>query len=255
MRFGRSTRGQHGARTADHRIPAIAQPGGAGVVGLTGNLDPPPAVRPKPVANRDSTAEVDQAATLLDVQLENDPMRPRASGSGPRCSGLPPGPTHCLRHGHAVGVTQARALSGLSAPVITRDPAQETPNRAPSSSTKFTTPIGRRGAKPSERSRSMASNALTTPSGPSKAPPSGTLSRCDPVTTPPVGSYRDRPTRPTGCPSGPRSDPRPRPRTRRRTTSACSDRPRSRRSGGSRRWSDRARCLQSPTTAARTLIR
>ena len=75
----------------------------------------------------------------------------------------------------------ARARSGLRTPLIIRDPAHETPNRAPSSSTKLTTPIGRCGAKPPARSRSIAANALTTPSGPSKAPPSGTLSRWDPV--------------------------------------------------------------------------
>ena len=46
VRFGCSTRCQHGTGAADHRVPAIAQPGGAGVVGLTGNFDAPPAVRP-----------------------------------------------------------------------------------------------------------------------------------------------------------------------------------------------------------------
>ncbi len=66
----------------------------------------------------------------------------------------------------------------------TRDPAQAIPKRAPSSSTKFATATGRVGATPSLRSRSSAANELTTPSGPSKAPPSGTESRCEPTTRP-----------------------------------------------------------------------
>ena len=43
----------------------------------------------------------------------------------------------------------ARARSASSAPVSSRDPAQATPKRAPSSSAKLTTPIGRAGVKPS----------------------------------------------------------------------------------------------------------
>ena len=78
----------------------------------------------------------------------------------------------------------ARARSGDSAPVSSRDPAQATPNRAPSSSPKFTTPTGWAGTWPVARSSSSAANALITPSGPSNAPPSGTESRCDPTTTP-----------------------------------------------------------------------
>ena len=41
-----------------------------------------------------------------------------------------------------------RARSAVIAPVSSREPAQATPNRAPSSSTKLTTPIGRAGVKP-----------------------------------------------------------------------------------------------------------
>ena len=80
--FGSSTRCQHGARTADHCIPAIAQPGGAGVVGLTRNLDPPPTVRPEPVANRDGTTEVDS---------DRDPAR-RAAQRRSRCDQQSPDP-------------------------------------------------------------------------------------------------------------------------------------------------------------------
>ena len=70
------------------------------------------------------------------------------------------------------------------APVASREPRQASPKRDPSSSTNTDTPIGRVGRKPRDRSRSTASRAETTPSGPSYAPPSSTESRCDPVTTP-----------------------------------------------------------------------
>jgi len=65
-----------------------------------------------------------------------------------------------------------------------RDPAQAMPNRAPSSSAKLTTPIGLAGTNPLFRNASTVASALTTPSGPSKAPPSGTESRWEPMTTP-----------------------------------------------------------------------
>ena len=99
----------------------------------------------------------------------------------------------------------ACARAAVNSPVSSREPAQATPNRAPSSSTKLTTPIGRAGVKPSARSASIAASADTTPSGPSNAPPSGTESRWLPATMP-GAAIRDRPTRPTGCRCG-----RPRP--------------------------------------------
>ena len=116
------------------------------------------------------------------------PMRSRVSWSGPMSSGSRP----ALASASAIVVPSASsrplARSAVMAPVITLDPAHATPKRAPSSSTKFTIPMGLRGCQPSAFdfawSRSMAARALTTPRGPSKAPPSGTLSRWDPVTTP-----------------------------------------------------------------------
>ena len=81
-----------------------------------------------------------------------------------------------------------RARSASRAPVMMREPAQAMPKRAPSSSTKLTTPSGTSGSNPASRSASTVARALTTPSGPSKAPPSGTESRCEPMTTPGVVS-------------------------------------------------------------------
>ena len=114
----------------------------------------------------------------------NAPIRASVSSSRPRMAGSRP----ARRIASAI-VTPSlsvspRARSAPRAPVMTRDPAQATPNLAPSSSAKFTTPTGRDGAKPSCRSWSTAARAPTTPSGPSKAPPSGTESRCEPMTTP-----------------------------------------------------------------------
>ena len=71
----------------------------------------------------------------------------------------------------------ARALAGSIAPASSRLPRQATPNLAPSSSQNAATASGRTGTFPCSRSRSIAANAVTTPSGPSKAPPSGTESR------------------------------------------------------------------------------
>ena len=69
MGLRRSPRGQHRLRTTDHRVLTIAQPSGTGVVGFTRYLDPPPTVRPETTSDGDSTVEVDQTATLLDMQL------------------------------------------------------------------------------------------------------------------------------------------------------------------------------------------
>ena len=71
----------------------------------------------------------------------------------------------------------ARAVAGSMAPASSRLPRQATPNRAPSSSLNAAIPSGRTGRRPRSRSWSTAANAETMPSGPSKAPPSGTESR------------------------------------------------------------------------------
>ena len=68
--------------------------------------------------------------------------------------------------------------------MITRDPAQATPKRAPflvAEVDHADRPIGLESLFPQPVE---AASALTTPSGPSNAPPSGTLSRWEPVTTP-----------------------------------------------------------------------
>ena len=73
------------------------------------------------------------------------PMRRTASSSRPRVSGSRP----ALRHASAIETPSAsvsdRARSASRAPVMMREPAQAMPKRAPSSSTKLTTPSGHVG--------------------------------------------------------------------------------------------------------------
>ena len=117
------------------------------------------------------------SSTKVPILASASSSRPRPAGSRPaaRIASAMVVPSRSVR---------PRARSAPSTPVITREPAQATPKRAPSSSAKLTTPTGRAGAKPVDRSWSIAASAPTTPSGPSNAPPSGTESRCEPMTTP-----------------------------------------------------------------------
>ena len=71
--------------------------------------------------------------------------RPDAASPGPgRSSGSRPAARSASAREMLSPSRRPRARSAASAPVITRDPAQATPNRAPSSSVKFTIPRGRR---------------------------------------------------------------------------------------------------------------
>ena len=176
---------QHRRGQPEHRVVAVHEPGGAGVVGLAGQVEPPPAVRPDAVGDPDRRAAVHQVHALLDVQLDAAcrrgaaSRRPGRGGPGRARRRASPRPASCRR-----ASARPRAWSGSSAPVSSREPAQAMPNRAPSSSVKLTTASGRAGTCPRSRSRSTAANPPTTPSGPSNAPPSGTESRWLPVTTP-----------------------------------------------------------------------
>ena len=113
----------------------------------------------------------------------NAPMRASRSSSRPSPSGSRPAARIASASVTPSAPVSARARSASSAPVSSRDPAHATPNLAPSSSAKFTTATGRDGRTPRSRSSRTASSALTTPSGPSYAPPSGTESRWLPVTS------------------------------------------------------------------------
>jgi len=62
---GANDRGQ-----CQHRVVPIDEPGGAGVVGLTEQVEAPPAVRSDGGADGHRAVEVDEPAALLDVQLD-----------------------------------------------------------------------------------------------------------------------------------------------------------------------------------------
>ena len=70
------------------------------------HLDPPSTVRPQAVADRNSTVEVDQAATLLDVEFEKRSDASESLRIWAEAFRIASGPTHCLRHSHAIGITQ-----------------------------------------------------------------------------------------------------------------------------------------------------
>ncbi len=141
----------------------------------------------------------------------------------------------------------ASARSGLMAPLSRRDPRQATPNREPSSSANTAIAVGRDGRWPAACSRATASRADTTPSGPSKAPPPGTESRCEPVTK---ASARERPTTPRCCRCGPVRRRGPAGWRARRTSRGGCARRRRAGVGCSRRGSGRARPRRSPPARA-----
>ena len=174
-------------RVAQHRVVAVLHARGAGVVRLAGEVEAPATVRPDPARRGDGHVAVHEVAALLDVQLDEgaDAVEHVAVAASRHSTARP-------RRTRRPGRVSDRARSHGMAPVARREPRQARPNREPSSSTKTPTPIGRDGVTPRSRSTSSAASALTTPSGPSYAPPSGTESRCDPVSSPgpvaPIGS-------------------------------------------------------------------
>src|SRR5215211_8663093 len=98
MRLRRRSRLKHQACATDHGITAIAEPGGAGVIGFARNVNPPPTMGPEPIANRHSLTDVDQEAALLDVQLNKGPDASQRLGVGADAVRLPPRPAQYVRH-------------------------------------------------------------------------------------------------------------------------------------------------------------
>ena len=138
--------GQRGHRVGQHRVVPVLHPGGAGVVGLAGEVEAVAAVRPDLAGHPDRRAAVDEVAALLDVQLDeacrpSGQQRPAEAGSSPA--------TPSRRAGDAVAVAQlARLRPSESRRSPAASPRQASPNREPSSSTNTATPIGRAGTNP-----------------------------------------------------------------------------------------------------------
>ena len=85
------------------------------------------------------------------------------------------------------------ASSGSSMPAAARLPNTPRPNRQPSSSRQATA-VSVRSAPPSSAIASIASIAATTPRAPSNRPPSGGVSRCEPLQiSPEVGRLAGQP--------------------------------------------------------------
>ncbi len=94
-------------------------------------------------------------------------MPATSSGSGPIAAGSCPAAVIASAKVVPSRSRSPRALAGSTAPASSRLPRHATPNRAPSSSQNAATASGRTGTCPRSRSRSIAANAVTTPSGPS----------------------------------------------------------------------------------------
>ena len=106
MRLGGAAGGDDCRGEAEHRVLAVLETGGAGVVGLTERADPPAAVRPDVAADGDGGVdlEVGQEPALLDVELDERAHPPDRLGVGPQCLGVTTGRTQRLGHRHSLAV-------------------------------------------------------------------------------------------------------------------------------------------------------
>jgi len=141
----------------------------------------------------------------------HSPRRSRSSPSAARaCASVTP-PWSC----------SVRQASRRARPAMALLPRVPTEKRADSSPRKQITSSGcRRG--PAPRRRRTAARPPTTPTTPSKFPPSGTVSRCEPVAT--AGASRASPSsRPTRLPKGSRRTASPASRMRPATYVTAAD--------------------------------
>ena len=91
-----ATRAVHRCGERQHRVAAVHQSGGPGVIGLPAEREQPPAVRPDGRRHRDRTVEQIQCPALLDVQFDvhtHAVDQTRGPGRGARdCAPLPSAP-------------------------------------------------------------------------------------------------------------------------------------------------------------------
>ena len=170
---------------AQHGVVAVLEAGGAGVVGLTGM-----STRQRPCGQMSlptPTAWPRSArrAALLDVQLDERPhpgerlvVAAEVDGSGRRAR---------IASAIVRPVAVPQAAGAVGAQRTGDDPGTGTGDTEPGALLVAEADDAERAAaagNPARAAASTAARAPTTPSGPSKAPPSGTESRCDPMTTP-----------------------------------------------------------------------
>ncbi len=75
-------------------------------------------------------------------------------------------------------------------PAMPRLPMQDRPNSLGSSARKSITSIACRSTTPDSASERAISSAASTPAGPSKRPPDGTVSECEPIRMVPAAAIR-----------------------------------------------------------------
>ena len=136
--------GEHGGRRRHHGVPAARHRGGAGVVALPGERQPPPAVRQDRRRDRDRRADVGERAALLDVQLDEAAERGQALVVPARSRpGSTPAAAAAWANVTPAASVRAAMAAGSTAPVISFDPRQAMPNLDPSSSANAITATGR----------------------------------------------------------------------------------------------------------------
>ncbi|CAM5707979.1 hypothetical protein SBADM41S_07912 [Streptomyces badius] len=104
--FGLTAGGEHGLGVREHRVAAVDEPGGARVVGLAPEVEPPAAVRPDGGGDADGVAGQVEGAALLDVEFDEraDPGEAfRVGADGP---GVVSGRLHGSGQGGPVRVPQ-----------------------------------------------------------------------------------------------------------------------------------------------------
>ena len=102
--------GQHGRRVGNHRIAPVRQRGRTRVVGLPGEVEAPPAVRPDPLGDTKGGIEVGQGPALLDVQLHIAPELREQVLVPADLAGILARRTHRLGQRDPVAVTQFPGL-------------------------------------------------------------------------------------------------------------------------------------------------
>ena len=229
------------------------EPGGARVVGLAAEVEPPAAVRPDGGGDADRGRRTGRGRGPARRGVRRRRRCGRAvRGRGRWRRGRSRRASMACGRRDAVAVAQPVRLLGGQLPG--GEPGADAGEPEAGALLVAEVDDGERPARTPlrcARSSSSAAKEETTPSGPSKAPPSGTESRCEPVTTASPGE-RGRRARPTGCRCGPprrrARGPRPAPGTR----PGSRRRRRSRRSGGSRRRRGRGRGAAAPPTSRGT---
>ena len=137
--------GESGVRVGQHRVAAVGELRGAGVVGAAFEGEPPPAVRPDAFGQAEGGAQGGQRAALLDVQLDDRAEVRQQVVAGARAGGVVTAAAMASASVVPPVSVRARAASGAMAPVSRRLPRQGTPNRAPSSSVKTASTTDRSG--------------------------------------------------------------------------------------------------------------